>query len=225
MGNVMNLRLLLLEDDAISATFLREVLHALPAHVDHAPDLASARRMAVAGHGLWLFDARLPDGRGADLLAELRARGLSTPALALTAADDPASLQQLEAAGFAKVLRKPVSARVLLANVREYVEDDTTLPWNDAVALAALGNDEASVQALRRLFLQELPDQVRSVQSACGKGELETAREHLHRLKAGCGFVGAMRLLAAVRALDSRPEDGAALERFRFLADELLVGA
>lgn len=220
----MNLRLLLLEDDAVSATFLREALRALPAEVDHAPDLASARRLADAGHSLWLFDARLPDGHGAGLLAELRLHGLQVPALALTAEDDPAALRRLETAGFAKVLRKPVTVPVLQAAVRECLADGTDQPWNDTVARAALGDDEASVQALRRLFLQELPMQVRSIQAACRQGDTEAVREHLHRLKAGCGFVGAMRLLAAVRALGSAPEDALALERFCRRADELLAG-
>lgn len=221
----MNPRLLLLEDDVVSATFLREALVALPACVEHAGDLAGARRLADDGHCLWVFDARLPDGHGADLLAELRGRGLRVPALALTAEDDPAALRRLEAAGFAKVVRKPVSVRDLQAVVRECLADAEDLPWNDAVAMAALGNNEASVRALRRLFLQELPAQVHGVQAAFAQGDVETAHEQLHRLKAGCGFVGAMRLLAAVRGLGSAPDDAAALACFRARAEELLTGA
>ena len=221
----MNLRLLLLEDDVVSATFLREALRTLPAQVDHASDLGQARQLADAGHSLWLFDARLPDGHGADLLAELRNRGLQAPAMALTAEDDPIALRRLEAAGFAKVLRKPMTVPALQAAVRECLAEASAHPWDDAVARAALGGDETSVQALRRLFLQELPAQVRGVQVACAQGDIESAREQLHRLKAGCGFVGAMRLLGAVRRLHSTPGDAAALERFRMHAEELLAGA
>jgi DNA-binding response OmpR family regulator len=221
----MNLRLLLLEDDAVSAAFLCEALRALPAEVDHASDLAGARRLAETGHSLWVFDARLPDGHGADLLAELRGRGLQAPAMALTAEDDPAALRRLEAAGFAKAIRKPVTVAALLAAVQECLADEAGRPWDDAVARAALGNDEASVQALRRLFLQELPAQVRDVESACALGDVEAVREHLHRLKAGCGFVGAMRLLAAVHELGSAPGNTAVLERFRVRAEELSAGA
>lgn len=220
----MNLRLLLLEDDAVSACFLREALRALPADVDHASDLAGARRLADAGHSLWLFDARLPDGRGADLLAELRGRGLLAPALALTAEDDAAALRGLEAAGFSKVLRKPVAVPALQAAVRECLADEAGQAWDDAVARSALGGDEASVRALRRLFLQELPAQVRSVQAACRQGDIQATREQLHRLKAGCGFVGAVRLLAAVRTLDTAPGNAAALARLCIRADELLAG-
>lgn len=222
----MNLRLLLLEDDAVSAAFLREALAALPARVDHAPDVASARRLADAGHDLWIFDARLPDGHGADLLAELHASGRRVPAVALTAEDEPTALRRLEAAGFARVLRKPVRVPDLHAMVRALLpRAGADAPWDDAVAHAALGQDAAAVQALRRLFLQELPMQTRDVVDACRTGDADAAREHLHRLKAGCGFVGAMRLLAAVRALASAPDDETALGRFVRRAGELSAGA
>ncbi|WP_146909934.1 response regulator transcription factor [Arenimonas daejeonensis] len=222
----MNLRLLLLEDDAVSAAFLREALAALPARVDHAPDVASARRLAGSGHDLWIFDARLPDGHGADLLAELRACGLQVPAVALTAEDEPLALQRLETAGFLRVLRKPVRVPDLHANVRALLpRTRVDAPWDDAVAHAALGQDAAAVQALRRLFLQELPMQARAVADACRAGDPVAAREHLHRLKAGCGFVGAMRLLAAVRVLASAPGDEAALGQFVRRAGELSAGA
>lgn len=221
----MNPRLLLLEDDAVSASFLCQALRALPAEVDHARDLAGARRLAVAGHDLWLFDARLPDGQGAALLAELRASGLQVPALALTAEDDPDALQRLRSAGFVTVMRKPVVLAVLLAAVREGLADRGGEAWDDAVAGAALGGDPAAVSALRELFLQELPAQVRGVQEACARGDAAAAHEQLHRLKAGCGFVGAMRLLAAVRALDSTPGDAGALSRFEDRASELSAGS
>lgn len=218
----MNPRLLLLEDDAVSAAFLREALATLPADVDHAGDLAQARRLADAGHAAWLFDARLPDGHAADLLVELRARGLQVPALALTAEDDPRELRRLEACGFQQALAKPVAVATLLAAVRRAVTE-ASRAWDDEAARRALGGDPSSVHALRELFLRELPGQLGLVHEACRRGDAVLAREHLHRLKASCGFVGASRLLAEVRALSARPEDGAALDRLQARAGELLV--
>lgn len=218
----MNPRLLLLEDDAVSAAFLCGALATLPAEVEHAPDLASARRLAEQSHAAWLFDARLPDGHACDLLVELRARGLSVPALALTAEDDPRVLRRLEACGFQQALAKPVSAGTLLAAVRRVVAASTPA-WDDEAARRALGGDAASVRALRELFLRELPGQLGLVHDACRRGDAAQAREHLHRLTASCGFVGASRLLTEVRALWTKPEDGAALDRLQARAGELLV--
>src|SRR5436190_23457713 len=94
-------RLLLLEDDPVSRAFLVEVLAALPANVDGAGSCAAAESLArTHEHALWLFDANLPDGDGADLLARLRASEMPTPAVALTAESCRERLDELSNAGF-----------------------------------------------------------------------------------------------------------------------------
>ena len=210
----MNLRLLLLEDDAVSAAFLAQVLAGLGLRVLHAADLATARRLADPAQALWLFDARLPDGHGADLLPELRARGMGVPALALTASEDPVERERLARAGFAEVLGKPIGSAALQAAVLRHVPARQALPrWDDTAALLALGGQRESVAALRRLFLQELPAQRAAIGAAVAVDDPDRVRELLHRLKAGCGFVGAAALLAAVRARDAAPLAGDALAR------------
>ena len=70
-------RLLLVEDDPVSAVFLRDAAASLPAAVDVAGNLAEALAGAIARpHALYLIDANLPDGRGETLLLQLRERGL-----------------------------------------------------------------------------------------------------------------------------------------------------
>ena len=83
----MKPRLLLLEDEPTSRMFLTAALADLPVEVDVAGTVAEGRAMAAGGgYTLWLFDANLPDGTGSGLLAQLRADGLGTPAIAHTAA-------------------------------------------------------------------------------------------------------------------------------------------
>ena len=130
----MNARLLLLEDDPVSAAFLRTALLPLPAEVVHAGTLAAARQLADRGQALWLFDAHLPDGHASDLLRELRGRGLHVPALALTAGDQPDAHERLRQSGFARVLAKPLSSGELLRAVREWLPA-TSPAWDDAMAL------------------------------------------------------------------------------------------
>jgi len=217
------LKLLLLEDDPVSRAFLSEVLYTLPATIEWAASCAGAESLARAGgHALWLFDANLPDGNGADLLGRLRASGLKTPAVALTAESFPDRLEALSNAGFIDVLQKPIAAATLLAAIRNRVADpgpvesnfaaETTL-WDETRALAAVGGKAESARALRELFLGELPAQVESVRSAFAAADHATVRDHLHRLKASCGFVGASRLLSAVNRL-SAGMDTASLQDF-----------
>lgn len=209
--------LLLLEDDPTSATALRAGLEALPARVEHASTVARAAGLAARGdHALWVFDLQLPDGRGDQLLARLRDQGLQTPALALSADADA------HAPGFVRVLAKPLALAELRSVVATLLPADLLPPWDDVAGLAAVAGQAAALDTLRQLFLAELPQQRREVRAACEAGDAVAARAQLHRLKAGCGFVGALPLLAAVRALHATPLDAAALGRFEVCSQRLL---
>lgn len=232
----MKPRILLVEDDAVTRAFMIAALEALPAAVDAAASVADACAIAGAGaHDLWLFDANLPDGDGAGLLAQLRAAGLTTPALAHTAAREVVMLDALRAAGFVDSLVKPLTAVTLQSAVRAVLhrmplskqEDadgntaqagdfDATpadavsigaLPiWDDVAALAALKGQSSHVAALRKLFLDDLCTAHDTIDNAARDGDVDTLRATLHRLYAGCGFVGAARLDCAARALGARPQ-------------------
>jgi CheY-like chemotaxis protein len=208
-------KLLLLEDDPVSRSFLSQVLAELPASIDCAGSCAAAEVLALrGGHVLWLFDANLPDGNGAELLSRLRASGLTTPALALTAESFEERLVLLSEAGFIDVLQKPITATALLAVARRLVHSVAAPApssagrlWDEAQALAAVGVKIESAHALRRLFLDELPGQIECVRSAYAASDSATVRDQLHRLKASCGFVGAGGLLAAVNRLSTTMDD------------------
>ncbi|KFN49000.1 response regulator transcription factor [Arenimonas composti] len=213
-------RLLLLEDDPTIAAFVMAVLAAPALRIDHAPDLASARTLATPAQALWLFDVRLPDGDAAALLHELRARGLATPALALTADAGSDEVRRLRTAGFAAVLAKPLPASTLRAAVSPWLGED----WDDAAATRALG-DAGAVATLRRLFLAELPDECRRLRAERHAGDHAAVRARLHRLLASCGYVGAPALQARVRVLAAMPDDDDAFAGLEAAAARLLADA
>jgi DNA-binding response OmpR family regulator len=221
-------RLLLLEDDPVSAAFLVAALETLPARVDVAASLAEAEPLRDAGHALWLFDANLPDGTGGELLARWRARGLATPALAHTADARREELDALLAAGFADVMRKPLTVAQCQAAVRRMLGDaaaassfhgeavfrETQPIWDDRTALRALNGHAAHVTAMRDLFLAELPAARTRVVDAFARSDTDAMRAELHKLLASCGFVGAARMLATVTALRDAPMSTKAFARF-----------
>ena len=228
-------RILLVEDDPVSQAFLAAAIEALPATVDRAGSLAEARTLAAGhAHALWLVDANLPDGHGADLLAQLRVDFPGTPALAHTASQDRHALDALVDAGFLEVLVKPLSAKLLQAAIGRAlgaaavvsIAAGPKLPsWDDAAALSALNGQHEHVQALRKLFLDELPVQRRTIADAAANGDFAAMRSTLHRMRASCGFVGAARLDAAVRTLESDLYCASALQRFDEAAGDLLLSA
>lgn len=102
--------ILLVEDHADSAWAVSRALRSLGHEVMIAQDLATARRIAnSAPLDLLICDLSLPDGSGLDLLAELRARGIAIPAVALSGHGYDEDIRQSHAAGFAVHLLKPVT--------------------------------------------------------------------------------------------------------------------
>lgn len=221
-------RLLLVEDDPTSRAYLAHALEALPAVVDQAADVAGAMALASTGrHQAWLLDANLPDGDGASLLARLRAMDPGVPALCHTAAGDASTLVRLGAQGFDEVITKPVAADALREAVRRHLPAtclrvaDQPLRWDDASATRALNGQRTHVDALRRLFLDELPGTRARIRQALAAGRPEDAGAELHKLRASCGFVGAQRLAGAVQALQRAPGNKQLLARFEAAVDEL----
>jgi len=213
-------RLLLVEDDPISRQFMQAALEALPAHVDAAETAAQALALPAL-HALWLIDAHLPDGTGVDLLAQLRARHPDVPALAHTADASAEKRDALLAAGFSRVLIKPLSAAALQNAARDHLPLTTGALWDEAGALRALNGNAQHVAQLRQLFLDELPAAIATVSQAGRSGDIETLRGALHRLKASCGFVGAQQLSQAVTRLQDEPQSSNAMAEFLAAADAL----
>ena len=228
----MKQSVLLLEDEPTSRMFLATALAGLPIQVDTAQSVAQARELAAqGGHSLWLFDANLPDGTGADLLGELRSQGMATPALVHTAALDADERRHLLARGFSTVVIKPLGAEAwrqavstalaqapaplpLGESPAAYGAPDDLPIWDDAAAIAALGGSRDNVDALRGLFLAELPTARDEIMAAARAGNDVAMHDTLHRLRASCGFVGAARLDAAGQALRDAPDCSARLQHF-----------
>lgn len=217
-------RILLLEDDPTSSAFLSAVLRALPAVVDCADSVTTARALAAARrYDIWLLDVQLPDGSGTQLLAQLRARDADVPALAHTASTEAALHSSLIEAGFAQVLLKPLSADVLRMAVQRtlalpsaaaasehYAVPPAESPlWDDEAAARAMNFNRMHLEGLRRLFLDELPHARRTVLTAAHAADRAAVTAALHKLQASCGFVGAVRLRTAVVDLIRAPLDPA----------------
>lgn len=229
-------RVLLVEDDPISRSFLTAALAAVPAEVDAADCLAAAVALAsTQDYTLWMIDARLPDGSGSELLARLREQCPDTPALAHTAAHEAAILDALLAAGFGDVLVKPMPAATVQSAVRRMLGlggdasrvsavADMPLPlWDYEAAARALNGNRAHVDTLRSLFALELPKSLQAIAEAGARGDGERMRAELHRMHASCGFVGALRLGSTVQALHREPASPALRDAFELAARETLA--
>lgn len=225
-------RILLVEDDPVSRAFLGAAVGSLPAIVDAADSMAAAITLANANpYDLWLFDANLPDGSGAELLARLRVRDRATPALAHTAAHDPEASRTLRESGFQHVLVKPLPSSAVQSALRQALGLDaesrapggeTLADWDDETAARALNGNREHIDALRKLFLAELPAVSERVRNAFRNEDFQGLHDELHRLRASCGFVGATRLQQAVQALGEEVRSHERLQAFTLAAQALM---
>lgn len=228
-------RILLVEDDPVSALFLQQALMALPAQVDMAETGARAyARAREKPYDIWMIDAHLPDGSGTDLLRELRGIDALAIALAHTASRDAETAQQLLSAGFREIMVKPLMATEvrsaarralgLAASVRdEAATEGLPAIWDDAAAERALFGAREHVEALRALFLAELPGTRQRVVLAAQDGNLLHVHAELHRLRASCAFVGAARLALAAERLHEALDSSQCLREFEKAVQSTLV--
>jgi two-component system copper resistance phosphate regulon response regulator CusR len=112
------MRLLLVEDDREQAQVLASGLREDRIEVDHAATYADGLARALrAAHDVIVLDVMLPGGTGFDLCARVRAAGVATPVLMLTARDAVDDRVAGLDAGADDYLPKPYAFRELLARV------------------------------------------------------------------------------------------------------------
>ena len=206
-------RVLVADDNPLSLRFLAEALATCGTDCVEAGNGAEAARHAQEhAFDLLLLDARMPKLDGAAALAQIRSNpGPSRHAIALASTADPlpATHAALIDAGFAAVLVKPLgidAVRVALATHLGSAiccgEDLRML--DDEQALRVAGGDAGIVDALRRLFTQELDALPTELAVMGARADHAAVRERLHRLDASAGFCGTPGLVTAAVGLRAR---------------------
>lgn len=112
------MRILLIEDDKVIGTAVREQIEADGHSVDWAQRLdAAGDALGGAKFDLLLLDLMLPDGRGIGFLKSLRARGSTVPVIILTALDQISDRIEGLNAGADDYLVKPFDLAELSARI------------------------------------------------------------------------------------------------------------
>ncbi len=121
------MRILVVEDERKVASFIRQGLHEEGHTVELAGDGAAALELIEAepAYDLIVLDVMLPKRDGLDVLKTLRARGVTTPVLMLTARDAVADRVAGLDLGADDYLTKPFAFEELLARVRALLRRGT----------------------------------------------------------------------------------------------------
>jgi signal transduction histidine kinase len=117
-GVLAGLRVLVVDNEEDSRDYLSALLRSVGAVVATAGSGAEALAQAKAEHpALIVSDIGMPEQDGLQLLSALRAHGIDTPAVAVTAFSAPDEQRRIVAAGYEACFVKPVDAATLLAGI------------------------------------------------------------------------------------------------------------
>lgn len=136
------MRLLLVEDDQVIASNVKQLLTEHNYAVDWVGTAAEADDSVLTGEydGV-ILDRLLPDGEGNKILSQWREEGVKTPVLLLTALAQKEEIVRGLDAGADDYLTKPYVATELLARVRALVRRAVRTPHKPIIRIADLTID------------------------------------------------------------------------------------
>lgn len=195
----LGMRVLIIDDDPISAAFLVEWLTRRGCAVASAASLSELNEL-LSDHPDWLIlDRHLPDGDGLNWLHHAHHQ-LSAQTLLLSGDDLgdrlPAGVQSL---------RKPVDPTQLWA----CMSGTALAELDDEVALRALNGRSEVIDTIRAMFRLELLN----AEWRCELSDPARAALHLpavHRLSGAAAMTGALKLAAVARSIETQLRRGEA---------------
>ena len=167
---------LLVDDNDVNREVLSEMLRRLGHRVVTANDGEEAlAALSEINFDVAFMDVQLPGIDGLEATRRYRARGGSTPVIALTAHTSREDRDRCLAAGMLSVLTKPVDAAQLATAIE-------TVTRRVSIADVAGGNP-ALLARVRDAFARQTPELLAAMREAIGAGDADALARHAHKLK------------------------------------------
>jgi two-component system sensor histidine kinase/response regulator len=216
------LHILLAEDNPIN----REVATRMLTKRGHKVTVAENGKEAVdklesQSFDMILMDVQMPEMDGFEATGMIRQKEKRTgghiPIVAMTAHAMKGDRERCLAAGMDSYISKPISVDELLKVTEGLAvpSSATTKPstvsrevFDREAALVRVGQDEALLQDLARMFCAEIPKRFSAIQEALGKGNAQQVNRAAHSLKGGVATFSAARATAAAERLELLAESG-----------------
>ncbi len=169
----MNARILLVEDNPLTAKGLQYLLEHERNTVEVAPDAASALvQLGQGTYDLALLDVSLPDSNGFELAKRLRDTVSDLPIIFLTARDDEADVVRGLELGAEDYVTKPFRNRELLSRINNALKRHGkastllqvgNLTFDPATEIVKQDDSEVNLTALERRILWRLMENAGSI--------------------------------------------------------------
>jgi signal transduction histidine kinase/DNA-binding NarL/FixJ family response regulator/HPt (histidine-containing phosphotransfer) domain-containing protein len=223
-------KILVAEDNPINQVVIREVLSELGYEADIVENgLLALSALEQEAYPLVLMDCQMPELDGYGAAREIRRRedgARRIPLIAVTAHAFEGERQKALSAGMDDYVTKPISGSVLSEVIQRWWPTSLSHgpEWGERVAsnelpvTAAVGEPAPALDpsvrrsdAVAKIFLKHVPDQVTSIGRALESGDRATLKSASHKLKGSCLAIGAPRMAELCAALEDGTGDAQAL--------------
>lgn len=225
-------RILVADDYETNLKIVEYHLAAAGCRVESVPDgYAALERAAAERYDLILMDISMPGLDGVETARRLRARGIATPIVAMTANAYHQEFAVYWEAGMNDILIKPFRKAELLGVVSRLCRDPSATRESRALAAAVLpdgGDAEALIdipglesdfdgdremlKALVGGFCLDTEERLPRMRQAISNGRSENLQRESHAIKGGARNLRAIRLGAAAERLEQKARAGYSLQ-------------
>lgn len=231
-------RILLAEDNITNQQVALGILKKLGMRVDAAANgVETVKALEIIPYDLVLMDVQMPEMDGLEATRLIRdpssmVLNHEIPIIAMTAHAMQGDRAKCLDAGMNDYISKPVTPGILAETLKRWLpidmnEDDNWVNRDDRIEeypiwdregmLARLMNDEDLANTVIKIFVDDIPRQMKALQNSLDKGDLLDTLRHAHTIKGSSANVGAERLRETALAL----ENAAKTEDVRFAVERL----
>lgn len=202
-GLLAGLRVLVVDDDAVTRTVLGWMLEELGcAHAEVATGEEALAHLAGVEADVVLMDSHLPDLSGEETtrhIVDRVAQGAMAPVrvVGVTGRSGPEARAELLDAGMEEVLVKPVTLQVIARTLAGARRSAGAAPVEDTLVAAGMA-------ALAQVW----PERRRALDAARADGNLTVVAQEAHRMKGAGGLVGAHEVADVAAALEMSARTG-----------------
>jgi len=197
---VLEGKVLLVDDIEDNQRLISMFVRNTGAQVDVASDGKQAVEMVQFGqYDLILMDMQMPVMDGVEATRTLRARGIETPIVMLTANAYASDQRRCEQAGANAFLTKPINNFELNAVLDKYLQDCVRIGGMTSTLLS----EEPELQDIVNRFVRFLPQQIEHIANLMQAKEWKDLELALHSLKGTSGNMGFPEIFDCVLAMES----------------------
>lgn len=216
------MRILIAEDNAVNLLVASRLLEKLGHSSVGVPDGSQVlESLGRERFDLLIMDLSMPVLDGLETTKAIRAKGLNTPIILLTAFSDPETRAKAKAVGVDLFLDKPLDKEALrkaLSQVETGMASDVMgsageeRPGNRLIDLTQVRrrffDDLTLLREVFRMYMEDAPQRLRAVQEGLAAGDATAMSKAAHSLKGISGSVGSLPLSEAALVLEKAGRAG-----------------